>query len=92
MVSRNGTSTTSTSSDDTTGGSRADCRWEAPGAREKAMACVDLARKLWKENAEELKASKAVGPAHPAARAQHVTPQKHFYSTKCAKRTSAGRA
>ena len=25
------------------------------------MACVDLARKLWKENAEELKASKAGG-------------------------------
>ena len=43
------------------GGGCADCRWDAPGAREKAMVCVDLARKLWKENAEELKASKAGG-------------------------------
>ena len=39
------------------GGGCADCRWEAPGVREKAMACVDLARKLWKENAEASKAS-----------------------------------
>ena len=39
------------------------------------MACVDLAKKLWKENAEELKASKAGRLAHPAVRAQQVTPQ-----------------
>ena len=41
------------------GGGCADCRWEAPGAREKAMVCVDLARKLWKEYTKELQASKA---------------------------------
>ena len=49
------------------GGGCADCRWEAPGAREKAMVCVDLARKLWKENAEELKASKAGGAGVPSS-------------------------
>ena len=31
------------------------------------MACVDLARKLWTENAEELKASKVGGASAPSS-------------------------
>ena len=43
------------------------CAEEAPSASEKAMACVDLARKLWKENTEELKASKAGEASVPSS-------------------------
>ena len=57
------------------GGGCADCRWEAPGAREKAMVCVDLARKLWKENAEELKPRRPVELAPQAVQAQRATPE-----------------
>ena len=68
IVSRNGTLTTSTSSDDTTAEEAAPTADGKPqGAREKAMVCVDLARKLWKENAEELKASKAGGTSAPSS-------------------------
>ena len=48
------------------GGGCADCRWEAPGAREKAMVCVDLARKLWREYTKELQASKAGEASAPS--------------------------
>ena len=49
------------------GGGCADCRWEAPGAREKAMVCVDLARKLWREYTKELQASKAGEASAPSS-------------------------
>ena len=82
MVSRNGTiNHLNQFGRHNCGGGCADCRWEAPGAREKAMACVDLARKLWKENAESLKPPRPVRLAHPAVRAQQVTSQGAF-STK----------
>ena len=50
----------------------ADCRWEAPGAREKAMVCGSFGRKTLKS----LKPQRPAEPAPQAVQAQQVTPHQ----------------